>query len=203
MQKLINVYKPKGLTPFQVVKLVREKFPEYKDVKIGYAGRLDPLAHGVLLLMIGEETTIEKDKYLNLPKEYEFEVVFGIATDTYDALGMLMSSRATEGSRGISYHKAALLKRSLRSSVDSVGMTKKIQVFINSKLDRQTQIYPPFSSKTVNGKPLFWWARENRLSEIKIPQREIEIYDFKLLEIKEISAVKLKKEIMGGRIQSG
>jgi tRNA pseudouridine55 synthase len=193
MQKLLSVYKPQGLTPLEVVNLVKEKFPEYKNAKIGYAGRLDPLAHGVLLLMIGDATK-EKDKYLNLPKEYEFEAVFGVSTDTYDVLGMLVSSRATEGSRGISYHKAAL-KRSLRSSADSVGMTKEIQSFIKSKLGKQIQIYPTFSSKTVQGKPLFWWARNNKLSEIQIPQREIEIYDFKLLEIKEISAAKLKKEI--------
>ena len=56
MKKLLNIYKPIGLTPFLTIQLVRNQFQEYKNEKIGFAGRLDPLAHGVLLLMIGEAT---------------------------------------------------------------------------------------------------------------------------------------------------
>lgn len=170
---LLNIYKPKGMTPLEVIKILKEKFPEYKDVKIGYAGRLDPLAHGVLLLMVGE-TTKQKDKYLNLPKEYEFEVVFGVSTDTYDALG-IPNVLANEA------------KQSLKNTINT---------FIKSKLGKHFQPYPPFSSKTVNGKALFWWAKKNKLSEIKIPNRKIEIYDFKLLEVNEISSEDLKKEII-------
>src|SRR6185503_19293466 len=58
-----------------------------------------------------------------------------------------------------------------------------------------TQIYPPYSSKTVEGKPLFEWARENKLAEIEVPAREIEIFDFKLLAKNSISVENLKKEI--------
>ena len=194
MKQILNVYKPKGLTPLEVVKLVRQKFPQYKDEKIGYAGRLDPLAHGVLLLMVGEETTKEKDKYLNLSKEYEFEAVFGVSTDTYDVLGLALSSRATERSRGISFTNGSKMKRSLHSSADSVGMTQ-IKQFIKSKLGKQVQIYPPYSSKTVDGKPLHWWAKNNKLSEIKIPTREIEIHDFKLIKLNTISVEEFKNEI--------
>lgn len=173
---LLNIYKPRGLTPLQAINLLKEKFPEYKDVKIGFAGRLDPLAHGVLLLMVGEETTKQKDKYLNFSKEYEFEAVFGVSTDTYDALG--------------------LLNNETMQQLNNKDLENKIKKFIKNKLGKQRQTYPPYSSKTVNSKPLFWWAREGKLSEIKIPQRKIEIYDFNLVEIKEISAAELKKEIL-------
>ena len=175
MNKILNIYKPQGLTPLEIIKLVREKFPEYKDEKIGFAGRLDPLAHGVLLLMVGEETTRQKDQFLNLPKEYEFEILYGVQTDTYDVLGLLQN----ENFRVI-------------KNIDP----EKINAFITSKLGKQTQAYPPFSSKTVNGQPLFWWAKNNKLSEIKIPTRKIEIYDFKLLEQKQITKEKLKVEII-------
>lgn len=181
MHQLLNVYKPKGLTPLETIRLLRKKFPEYENETIGFAGRLDPLAHGVLLLMVGEETTKEKDTFLNLPKEYEFEVVFGTATDTYDALGIV--------SPKVKSHK--VLKQGLEYFLLSDLMT-----FIHSKLGKQIQTYPPYSSKTVHGKPLYKWARENKLSEIEIPKREIEIYDFKLIKTKTIDAEKLKKEIV-------
>ena len=57
-----------------------------------YAGRLDPMASGVLLVLAGEETK-NKDKYLGLDKEYDFEILFGFATDTYDILGKVIKAR--------------------------------------------------------------------------------------------------------------
>ena len=50
-------------------------------------GRLDPLAEGVLLILIGDECK-NKEKYLGLDKEYEVAIIFGISTDTGDALGL-------------------------------------------------------------------------------------------------------------------
>lgn len=171
MQQLLNVYKPIFFTPLQIIDTLRGKFPEYKDVKIGYAGRLDPLAHGVLLLMIGEETK-QREKYLNLPKTYEFEALFGIETDSYDVLGLPKTvAGVSEASRA------------------------KIGKYITSKLGTHTQAYPPYSSKAVGGKPLHWWAKQNRLSEIKIPEHEIHIDSFELLSTGEISAKELQKKV--------
>ena len=177
MPTLISVYKQKGETPLHTVTRFKKNHPEYADEPIGYAGRLDPLAHGVLLLMIGEETTKQRERYLNLPKEYEFEAVFGVATDTYDALGIIS-------------HKEVIKK------LDDFRVKDLMTQFIKTKLGKQTQQYPPFSSKTVYGKALFQWAKGGRLDEIEIPTREIEIYNFQLLEIQTTSAEKLKQEIM-------
>src|SRR5438045_9517763 len=96
-------------------------------------------------------------------------------TNTYDTLVILRNKKIKPVSR---------------------DFQKIIATFIKHKLGKQKQIYPPYSSKTVSGKSLFWWAKNKKLSEIKIPERVIEIYDFKLDEIKKISATKLKKEIM-------
>ncbi len=175
MKKIINVYKPIGLTPLQLITKLRSIYPEYKDIKIGFAGRLDPLAHGVMLLMLGEETK-KRDKYLGLPKEYEFEVLLGISTDTYDALGILQN----------------LIYKPIPGKLEEL-----ISNFIKSKIGKQNQLYPPYSSKEVNGKPLFQWARKNKLGEIKIPEREIDIFDFELLDISAVPTDEIHKRIIG------
>lgn len=177
MKQIISVYKPKGLTPYQLIQRLKTKHPEYQNVPIGFAGRLDPLAHGVLLLMIGEETK-NRNNYLSLPKGYTFAAVLGLSTDTYDVLGLCQNNLIMEN-----YHN------------NTQQLKKSIHDFIKIKTGKQLQSYPPFSSKTVAGKPLYWWARKNRLGEITIPQRQIEINDYKLLATEEVSAGVLQKNI--------
>ena len=87
MKAVLNIKKPEGLTPYQVVTKFKRKHPSYKDIKIAYAGRLDPMAKGVLLLLVEPETK-KREKYQKLPKEYEFEILFGVSTDTHDLLGL-------------------------------------------------------------------------------------------------------------------
>jgi tRNA pseudouridine55 synthase len=173
MHHLIAVYKPKGITPYHLIQQFRTTYPEYEKEKIGFAGRLDPLAHGIMLLMIGNATK-ERTQYLSLPKWYECEALFGIQTDTYDLLGIIQTNKQESNKR----HD-----------------THKIQTFITSKLGKQTQIYPPFSAKTVQGKPLHWWAKKNKLADIIIPTKEIEITQFELLSQKSISREELKKSV--------
>jgi tRNA pseudouridine55 synthase len=173
MEKIINIYKPVGLTPFEVIQKIKQKDPDLLHTKICYAGRLDPLAHGVLLLLTGENTK-QVTNYLNLPKEYEFEVAFGLQTDTYDLLGYVMGNYIT-------------------TNITNVKLF--VNTFVNKFIGKRVEEYPPYSSKTVGGKPLFWWARNNRLAEIEIPKRDIEIYDFRCLTVKEIDLRSLEKRI--------
>jgi tRNA pseudouridine55 synthase len=172
MQKIIIVDKPVGFTPLEAVKKIKEKKPELAEKKITYAGRLDPLAHGVLLLLIGEETK-KRDSYLSLSKTYEFEIVFGLESDTYDLLG---------------YSKTVNVKK-------PINVNLIVNTFVNKHIGKQLQSYPPYSSKPVNGKPLFWWARNNKLHEIEMPKKEIEIYDFICLSLGVITVVELKQKI--------
>ena len=76
MKNIINIYKKAGETPLEAINRLRSRRPEYQDVKITYAGRLDPLAEGVLILLAGD-AVYEKEKYLKLDKEYEAEILFG------------------------------------------------------------------------------------------------------------------------------
>ena len=68
---LISVWKPQGWIPLRAVEEFKKKSPEYKDVKISYAGRLDPMAEGVLLLLVDEENKKRK-VYEGFQKVYEY-----------------------------------------------------------------------------------------------------------------------------------
>lgn len=143
MKKTVFVNKPIAVTPLEAIEIFKVKFPEYVNEKISYAGRLDPMAEGLLLLLIGEENK-SRNKYEGLNKTYEAEVIFGISTDSFDQLGLV--------------EKAEL----------KLFNKKTIEKVINNFIGKQKQYYPPYSSRTVKGKPLYWWAKNNKLSEIQI-----------------------------------
>jgi tRNA pseudouridine55 synthase len=129
------------------------------------------MAHGLLILLIGEENK-NRQAYLHLDKTYVVEILFGFETDTYDTLGKIT-------------------KVSQLQEVTKLG----IENAVHSSSGKQEQVYPPYSSKAVLGKPLFWWARNNKLDEIVVPTRVVEIYDIALLEKKKISGKALLKDI--------
>ena len=176
MKKVINIYKPIGLTPLQLVNKFKEKYPKYKNIKIAYAGRLDPMAKGILVLLV-EPVTKKGNYYQNLKKEYEFSVLFGVETDTYDVLGLIKSSK--------------LKVKSYNSK-----LKVRLENIIKSFEGKHNQTYPPYSSKAVRGKPLFWWARKGKLSEIKLPTKKIIIHSIKLLDIYSESSKKIQNEII-------
>ncbi len=168
---IFNIYKPVGISPLDAIKLLKEKYPELKGKKMTYAGRLDPMAEGVLLILAGK-AVYGKEKYLKLDKEYEGEILFGFNTDTYDVLGLPKSVR-----------QPALTSRTVLD-----GIIKKFEGEIFLPL-------PPYSSYKIKGKPLFRWAREGKLGEIEIPIRQTKINSAKLLGITEISGKNLMKII--------
>lgn len=71
----------------------RAENPQHKETKMTYLGRLDPMAEGLLLVLSGD--TRDKNKFLDLDKTYEFEVLWGVSTDTYDVLGQVESMDST------------------------------------------------------------------------------------------------------------
>lgn len=168
--KMLIIDKPLGVTPLQVIDALKKKVAYYRNETISYAGRLDPMAHGVLLLLIGDENK-KRESYLHLDKLYQVEMLFGFSTDTYDLLGKVSAGTNMEISQ------------------------EKIERVLPRFMGKRKQFYPPFSSQPVNGKPLFYWARENRLSEITIPSKEIEIYSNTFLSMRMISGSDLLEEI--------
>lgn len=173
MDKVINLYKPLGISPLDAVELFRKSNPQYADVKIGYAGRLDPMAEGLLLLLVGDENK-NREGYLGLDKEYNVECILGMETDSYDVLGLV-----EEGD----------VKAAIRVSKEDVkNALQKFEGDIEQK-------YPPYSSMTVDGKPLFWWAREGRLDEIEIPSAKRHIEKIKLTSFEKVSMAVLQENI--------
>lgn len=173
MKNVLLVYKKVGLTPLQVIEKLKTTYSEYKDKKIGYAGRLDPMAEGLLLLLIGEENKKRKD-YEKMSKEYEFEVLFGIQTDTYDVMGEFIN---------------------IYTEKIDINLKEEIEKLILKYKGCHMQKYPPYSSARVKGKPLFYWARLGKLKEIEIPTKEIEIYDLNLISVDSISMDKLVNKV--------
>ena len=154
--RVLNVYKNLCETPRERLDRLRQEKPEYQHEVLSYAGRLDPMAEGVLLVLVGSANT-KREAYLDMSKEYVLDVLFGFATDTYDILGRVMESG----------DPAPVTKKIIRESLREFRGT----------LDQE---YPPYSSKAVDGKSLFEWARSNMLSNIVIPHKTVHIYDIEL-----------------------
>jgi tRNA pseudouridine55 synthase len=177
--KVIKVYKNKGETPLDCIKNLK-KYSENTPLPMTYAGRLDPLAEGLLLILTGDEC-LHKDKYLKLSKEYEVDVLFGFSTDTSDIMGKLIKSDKLEYKKENDKHQVVL-----NNNFDSIlkNFTGKI-----------VQKYPAYSSRTVEGKPLFIWAREGKLESIEIPSHEVFIKDIKIINKDKITGNELLEKI--------
>jgi tRNA pseudouridine55 synthase len=169
MKSVLILNKKEGETPLEALDNFRSKNKKYKYEKMTYAGRLDPMASGLLLVLAGAGVK-NKDKYLALDKEYEFEILFGFATDTYDVLGKVTKYENTR------QDLVFLVKNNLKQ------FTGK---FI--------QKYPIYSSKTVRGVQLFEYARASK--EVEIPEREVWVKNLKFLKLRKMSKSILLKNI--------
>lgn len=86
---MLNIYKPQGLTPKEVLDSLRLKRSDLIEEPLSYAGRLDPLAEGVLPILVGREENKRREKYLKMDKKYQARFVFGFSTDTGDIMGLI------------------------------------------------------------------------------------------------------------------
>ncbi len=175
MKKIILLNKKEGETPFLALQNFRAKYKAYKDAKITYVGRLDPLVSGLLLLLVGDKIK-EKETYQGLSKEYKFEILFGFTTDTHDILGKVT--------------QMASLDLVVNSKSE---LQKKIKQNLKFFTGKFQQKYPMYSSKTVLGKALFTYAR--RGVKIKQPEHEVEIKSLEFLKLKKINARKFLENI--------
>ncbi|KEH97905.1 tRNA pseudouridine(55) synthase TruB [Clostridium massiliodielmoense] len=153
MDGILNIYKPIGITSFDVVRQIK-KITGIK--RIGHTGTLDPLACGVLPICIGKGTKVV-DYLMKGFKVYDATLKLGIVTDTYDREGKELSSNE------------------VNVSLDEIKDT------INSFLGESFQIPPMYSALKVNGKRLYELAREGK--EIAREARPITIYDINILNI--------------------
>lgn len=143
-------------------------------VSMTYAGRLDPLAAGLLIVLEGDEIK-EKEAYLGLKKTYEFEVVFGVATDTFDQLGVIVPSEEVLTWPTLSFDQIG----------DCVPLIDDLQGFDFKKLiGKAAQSYPFYSSKPIDGVPLFQYVKKHGIPATipKLPTNEVRIYDIDVID---------------------
>lgn len=155
MNGIIIVNKTKGNTSHDIVYQVRKMFGE----KVGHTGTLDPMATGVLPLLIGKGT--QCSKYLiNHDKTYKATIQLGKKTDTADSEGKVIEEKTV--------------------NQETLNLENIRQVLKTFK-GKQTQAPPIYSAIKVKGKKLYEYARKGQSVEIR--PREIEIYNIKLLEL--------------------
>ena len=152
MTGIICIDKPKDFTSFDVIAVIRGIC---KEKKCGHTGTLDPLATGVMTVMLGGAT-----RFLEFipchDKAYEATLKLGIITDTLDITGKVIEERKVN-STGEDFEKAC---------ANFVGEIK--------------QLPPMYSAVSVNGKRLYQLAREGK--EAERPERTVTINELKILE---------------------
>jgi tRNA pseudouridine55 synthase len=171
ISSIVPLYKTEGETPLACMKRFQVAFPEYVGLPMTYAGRLDPMAHGLLLCLAGD-TCKQKEKFLGFDKEYYFEILVGFSTDTHDLLGLLTETKETEIAHRI------------------------IQRTLDGFIGRQQQMYPAYSSKTVDGAPLHELARDGVLPVGGYPHRTVTVYSLDVLALDTIPGSSVKNSIL-------
>ncbi len=157
MDGIIIINKPKNCTSHDIV----HKAKKITGKKVGHTGTLDPMATGVLPLLIGKGTLCAK--YLTQhDKIYQAQVTLGIRTDTADTEGKIIEEKEVE-------------KNTFKQ--------EKVEEVLKTFLGKQQQIPPIYSAIKVKGKKLYEYARQGKIVEVK--PREIEIYKINLIKINE------------------
>ncbi|MEE0838991.1 MAG: tRNA pseudouridine(55) synthase TruB [Acutalibacteraceae bacterium] len=152
MQGLLLINKPEGITSFKAVAILR-RITDTK--KIGHTGTLDPLATGVLPILIGRATGLS-DYLLNSDKRYTATVKAGISTDTLDITGEVLSENEPDFTQ------------------------EKLKEALEKLTGKQLQYPPVFSAIKKDGVPLYKLARKGQ--EVVVQPREITVHSIKLLE---------------------
>lgn len=151
MNAVLIIDKPAGVTSHDVVNRVRRLLQQRG---VGHLGTLDPLATGVLPLVLGNLTRLAQF-YTESEKSYEGTIRFGFATDTYDAEGELLGEPQAVGC----------------SLEDLRQFAKRFQGVIE-------QTPPPFSAKKIQGVPAYKLARKKK--EVKLEPVQVEIKEFEI-----------------------
>jgi len=145
--EIILIDKPKGITSFDVIRILRKKLG-FK--KMGHAGTLDPLASGLMIIGI-EKGTKKLNGFLKLQKVYEAEVLLGIQTTTGDMEGNIIAQK----------------------KVENIS-EKEIEKVLQSMVGKITLPVSIYSAIKVAGKPLYKYARKHLA--VKQPSKEMEVF---------------------------
>jgi len=159
--------KPSGPSSHSIVNYFR-RLSNLK--RVGHAGTLDPLASGLLIILIGREFTKQQTQYLKQDKEYLVTFILGQSTDTYDSTGQITAS-------------------SDWSEVEKITPTQ-IETALTSFRGEIGQVVPIFSAVKIAGQKLYQKAR--RGETVTLPSRQITIHELELIDFQK----NIKKETL-------
>ncbi len=145
---ILSLYKPPGWTPLEAMEDHRARTPALAGEPMVYAGRLDPMAEGLLLVLTGEDR-FGLAAHLAHDKQYVADLLFGVQSDTHDALGRLAPG-----------------------AVGAPPPTRCVEAVADLRGTHPLPL-PAWSAYRVRGRPLHAWAREGRLHEIVVPVRDM------------------------------
>lgn len=154
MNGILVIDKPKGPTSHDICQYFKRTLPVKK---VGHAGTLDPMATGVLVILLDQATKLQS-VFLGKDKEYEFTMKLGETTDTYDAEGKILE-------RGL-----------VRDDVEE--KLKKLLLQFQGEI---LQTPPAFSAIKKNGQPLYKLARKGM--SVEVPPRKIRIDSLEILRV--------------------
>lgn len=161
---LLLVDKPIGITSFKLVHIIKKIF---NVKKVGHCGTLDPLASGLMIVLVGKYTKFQ-DKFMKQDKVYYAEIKLGLKTDSGDLDGKIISQS------DFSHVTKELIKTACKSFVGKIN-----------------QIPPMYSALKVNGQKLYELARKGIIIDRK--PREITIYSIDLIDYKnDIFSIRVK-----------
>ena len=146
------VDKPSGITSSKLVQVIKKTFSLNR---IGHTGTLDPLATGLMVLCVGQATKFSQFLLVK-DKSYRVSIKLGVATDTFDAEGLVTSEKA------VKHVTRELIEASLTNFQGEIE-----------------QIPPMYSAIKKNGVPLYKMAR--RGLKVDLEPRKVRIYEIKML----------------------
>jgi tRNA pseudouridine(55) synthase len=163
---ILPVWQEVGNSTYQLT----TKISEALGVKAAHTGVLDPLAEGVIIVLLGE-ARLKKIELAGWKKTYEFDIAFGISTDSFDGMGIVTDCNFSP-----------IAEKVLRSEIEKFS-------------GKYSQTVPLFSGKKVNGKKLFMYHKEHLPSPI-LPKKLGQIYNIDLVAFKTVGLHKLLDEIV-------
>jgi len=155
MEKIFVVDKPAGKTSYQIVAQFKKRFP---GEKVGHAGTLDPLASGVLIILVGRNATKRQSEFMALEKQYLVEASFGIVTETWD----------------LEKPPIAWETNNLAAKLNDLSEVKikKVLADFEGEFD---QIIPAFSAVKRDGVRLYKQARQGKLDLSSLPRKKVNL----------------------------
>ena len=169
---VLLVHKDQGVTSHDVVDQLRKIF---KQRSIGHAGTLDPMAEGLLVMLLGQGTKLSV-YILNQDKSYSLTMQFGLKTDTFDKEGKVLKNESVS-------LKKEEVEKALKASCGSLELK-----------------VPHFSAVKVRGRKLYSYARAGE--EVEAPRKKMIFYDLKIHTIQSDQAQVSLSCAKGGYVRS-